>query len=239
MSWRGFARALENITIGNCKICGQPYSARSSRKVDDKVICSKCHREMVTYCNSRTRKINKAQDEIEDSKSLKNNLNNFNIIIKNTNELSKYTNLGFNIFNPEPSDIIENWNNDKDKIILDGLEADFKEGIKRSKIATTSNSKITPFKKILANIDEIENEIKNKEKLDKFKLKIKELKYEIQIDNFIEDAKKEQFKGNNKKAINKYKEALYILKNMDTKNLEFFSKENKIEEKILELEKSL
>ncbi|MBA7479449.1 hypothetical protein ES707_14883 [subsurface metagenome] len=236
MSWRGFARALENIPIGNCVICGESYSSRTSVTVAGKNICSNCYRKMKNVVNSRIKKINGALDEIEKSISLKNNLKNYSKLVESAKELLIYEKKGFDIFkNFTPSQIIAEYEGKKEQIMLDGIRADIDEALKKSKIAATQSAKITPFNKILMLIEEYKDEIKDKAKLKELELRAKELKYETQVDMFVEDAKKAEFKGDKNKALDKYMEALYLLKNMEISNLKFVTKEKEIEEKILKL----
>lgn len=76
----------------------------------------------------------------------------------------------------------------------------------------------------------------NKSKLDEMEIKVRKFLHETQLNAFLEEARKAEFKGNKKKALDQYKEALYFLRNDEIDDSLQAGKIKEIEKKISELE---
>ena len=66
-------------------------------------------------------------------------------------------------------------------------------------------------------------------------LELKSLIHKTKLDKFLEAAKKAEFKGNKKKAIDQYQEALYFIRNDDVPDDQQGQYIEKIESKLKEL----
>lgn len=67
-------------------------------------------------------------------------------------------------------------------------------------------------------------------------IKVRKFLHETQLNAFLEEARKAEFKGNKKKALDQYKEALYFLRNDEIDDSLQAGKIKEIEKKISELE---
>gem|GEM_PF-6975939 len=79
-------------------------------------------------------------------------------------------------------------------------------------MSTTLQTKINPLSKVLFKVQDYKNKTLKPNILDPLEQKITQEIHKIQVNSFINEAKKAEFKGNIKKALDKYYEALYFLK---------------------------
>ena len=78
-------------------------------------------------------------------------------------------------------------------------------------------------------------ELRDQAKLDQLEARVRRFSHETQLNAYLEAARKAEFKGQKKKALEQYKEALYFLKTDEIDDLSQAEEISKIEAKISEL----
>jgi len=164
---------------------------------------------------NKLRIINDSSRIIDESKNLKTKLSRCALIIQMATELLDYENKGIKVINPTPSVFIETYKNNRDEIILESIKQAIERAISKTKLAVTTKTKINELNKVLLLIQENKDELMDSSKTDLLEKELLEKKHKIQLDGFLEEAKKAAFKGQKKKALDQYKEALYFLKTDD------------------------
>jgi len=108
----------------------------------------------------------------------------------------------------------------------------------KAKLATSSRTSVGEANKALLKIRDAKEELEDPSRLDTLEARVKTFSHETQLNTFIEAARKAEFKGQKKKAIEQYQEALFFLKNDDIDD-ELQGREiSKLEKKIAELQNS-
>ena len=217
-----------------CKWCDGKFP---NRKLDSNGLCYNCGLIVDSDIKQRGHIIVESNKLIKDSKNLKTRLNRFDLVKTHTKHLKEYEDKGIETITPPPSELLSNYFNDdeRDNLIFDWLEIDTAKALDKSKVATTQNIKLREANKGLLKIGEWKQELNDESRLNELEMKLKMYIHEAQLNLYIDTAKKAEFKGQIKKAIDQYQEALFFIKN-DSIDDALQDKEIKdIEKKIEEL----
>ncbi|MBA7567589.1 hypothetical protein ES708_09304 [subsurface metagenome] len=123
----------------------------------------------------------------------------------------------------------------RDQIISESVTAEVEKALARAEIAATPRTSINEANKALLKIREGKKELNDKEKLDQLEDRIRHFSHEKQLNEYLEAARKAEFKGKIKKALDQYQEALYFLRGDDIDDSLQVEKIGEIEAKISEL----
>lgn len=205
--------------------------------VNSSGLCNECSPIITSIINNNFRIISESIELIKKSKNFKTRLSRCDLILNIAEKLLEYENKGIQSIKPAPSEFISMYANIRNEIILESLKSDIEKAENKIRITDKPQSKINEINKTLLKIQDYKKEIKDKTKINKIEKEFNKTKHEAQLATYLEVAKKAEFKGQNKKALDQYQEALYFLENdkIDDK----LQKDNigKIEEKISELKK--
>ncbi len=113
---------------------------------------------------------------------------------------------------PSAEELLRLYKEGRDEIIKDSLNKEYQKALAKAEVSTTLKTKINPLSKILLRIQDYKAQTSKPDVLNSLEQKITQEIHKIQFDSFISDAKRAEFKGNKKKALDKYYEALYFLK---------------------------
>ena len=159
--------------------------------------------------------IENSKDIINKSKNFSTIQSRFDVIFENIEKLKELAQLYPDITKPTPQEIEVFYRNEKEtfisNFILEEVENIYKKATELSGVKT----KINKINQAIVMIIDGKKELEKEESIDKLTNKEKELKLyvqKIQLDEFLDKAKKAEFMGKKAKAIDAYKEALYFLK---------------------------
>lgn len=216
--------------MSTCKWCGKSGFFLS---VTPNGLCGNCNYPITLNAREKFRLIEDSIKVVMKSRNLDTKLSRLDFIIEQATYLLEYENKNINMFSTNPSVIIESAKKDKVEAVRETLSEDYSNLISKIEIANSFNTKINELNKFLLKIQNYKG-IQNFE-INKIEKQIIDKRHELQLNNYLEAAKKAEFKNETKKAISQYQEALYFLKNDDIDDK--FQKENikNIEGKIKEL----
>lgn len=218
--------------MATCKICNRNGLFLSVNKYN---LCTTCNAGMTNEAQSRLRVINDSIKLIDTGKTLETRLSRCDLVIEQAQALIKYEIIGIPLIKPLPSEIAKFYSENKIKLIKDGLLEESRAALEKSKLATTMNSKISALSKVVLKIVDYKKGFPNDKDLEHLEHGLRKAIQEIQLNAFIEDAKKAEFKGDKKKALNKYYEALYFLQHDDIDDALQSDSINTIQTKLREL----
>ena len=135
--------------------------------------------------------------------------------------------MGITTINPPPSEVLRTFPEIRDNIIFEATSEDVENAIEKSKVASTPRTKINAANKGLLKVKEMKKELNNKVLMDALEGYISQYIAELELNSYLDAAKKAEFKGNKKKALDQYQEALYYLEHNE--NSIFFDDDKKIE----------
>ncbi len=198
--------------MATCKYCGR---SGLFFKVSKSGLCDFCTNGIVMEVQSRLKILNELARLIENSKNLDVRLSRCDVIVENAQALMKFENKGIDVISPLPSQYINRYSSEKSEILNAGLAEEIRRAFEKSNLGTSSSAKISPLAKVALRINDFRQKYPSNNNLEMLEKGVKKSIDEIQFQSFLKNAKLAEFKGNKKKALDQYYEALYFLKHDD------------------------
>jgi len=218
--------------MATCKYCARNGLFLS---VNTYGLCSTCNNQIATESRLYLQSMNDCLKKSEATSKILDGARFCDRGIHIAENLLKYENMGIPTTTVKPSEIIKIFNAKKTTFIHDGLLEEVCQAIEKSKLASTTNGKITVLSKAILKINEFRKDLKEDQDLDMLENKLRKEIQQTQFNSYLEQAKLAEFKSNKKKALDKYYEALYFLQHDDIDDALQSDAINTIETKIKEL----
>jgi hypothetical protein len=173
-------------------------------------LCDWCNHTVFISINNIQRVLNESLELIKTSKNFKTRISRIDVAIDNCNTLLiEYWSKGLRLFD-DPNQLINELQLARAEIIEDEIINRVENYLEKANSTKTVRSKITNAEKALYDLHLFKKEYdySNLE----MEQTIKTFIHNVQFDEFILNAEKNEFKGNTKKAIDQYQEALFFLK---------------------------
>lgn len=203
--------------------------------VNEHGLCKNCTPAIALEVTSRGRVINDSTDLVRKTKKLETALSRCDLIIQHAQALKPYEDAGIAAVNPAPSVLIQQYREKKDTLIREGLETEFQDV--QAKVAMTPNykTKTSFLSKLLLRARDFRAQTSDPRSLDSFERRVADSLHATQLDGYLEQAKRFEFKGNKKKALDAYYDALYFLRHDDIDDAAQTEHIKHLEQKILDL----
>ena len=218
--------------MAECKYCGRTGIFLAVTKNG---LCGNCDPIVAMDVLQRGRIINDSMKLVKSSKKLDIKLSRSDLLIQHASALLKYEERGIPTLKPLPSVLAKEYQAQRDPMIFNFLTSEF-ESLKANLNVTASvKSKVNSLSKLLLKIREYKALVSKANILDALEGEVTDLVHKTQLSGYLDEAKKAEFKGQKKKALDQYYEALYFLRNdqindtLQKENISF------IESKITEL----
>lgn len=196
--------------MAKCKLCGK---GGLFTHINQYGLCNNCAAVVSIEVNSKLRVIQDSINLVKESKNLDTRLSRADLVIQLTSEIvDSFESKGITVMEPSATDLLRRYKDGRDEIIKESLEQEYKKASAKSEVSTTAKTKINPLSKVLLKIQEYKSQLTKRESLDGLEQQINIDIHAIQLHFFLDDTKKAEFKGNIKKALDKYLEALYFIK---------------------------
>lgn len=198
-------------------------------------LCNNCSPLVKFDVQQRLKILNDSINIVNESKNLDTRLSRLDLLLEHANALYRYEQRGIPVVEPSPSAVLENFRGRKDQIILETLRTITEEAKKKSATVTAASSKVSSLTKALLKIREYTDKVDSKKSLTVLEKSVTNMIQKIQLQGYLNQAEKAEFKGQNKKALDQYYEALYFLKHDDIDDSLQQGMISHIEDKIIEL----
>jgi hypothetical protein len=206
-------------------------------RVSKEGLCSNCMPIITMDVQQRARIIMESFKIATKTKSFKTRLSRCELILEHARELKKYESAGIKTIDPCPSRIIEEYQSTRDEIIIENLDAEIDKAVSKSELTSSSKTAVNSINASLLKIREAKGLLNDPDKVADREERMKKLAHKIQLNGHLEAARKAEFKGQTKKAIDQYQEALYFLKNDDIDDSKQKKEIQEIEENLARLQK--
>jgi hypothetical protein len=184
---------------------------------------------------SRVRVLTESEDLVEKGKTLDTRLSRCDVILEHAQALQQYEQRSIRTTNPPPSALVKKYQAKRDVIILEGLKEEARKTQEKVNVAASAKAKVSQLSKLLLTVREYKIKASAKDLIEELERQASEAISRIQLDGYLDEAHKAEFKGNKKKALDQYYEALYFLKHDDIDDSQQASHISEIESKIAEL----
>ncbi len=195
--------------MAQCKMCGKSGWLLS---VSNEGLCGTCYAVYINDIRQHPRVIQDCINLVADSKKLDTRLSRCDLLVERARVLLQYEEIGIETIKPSPSELISNYTSARNEIIIETVKANVEKCLGKAEVAATARTAVTQANNALFKITEAREDFGNYPEFDKLEERVKCFSHETQLNEFIEKAKKAEFKGNKKKALDQYQEALYFLK---------------------------
>lgn len=195
--------------MGQCRYCGRSGWLLA---VDSAGLCSSCRPAYELTLSGRARVIQESQKLVEASAKLETRLSRCDVIIEHAHGLFDYEAHGIPTITPPPSQLIQATIVLKDQLMLDAMRAEVVAARRKADVAPGAKGKISALTKALLMVREYKTKTSGPGILNAIERDLEAQLHRIQLDGYLDEAKKAEFKGNKKKALDQYYEALYYLK---------------------------
>ncbi|HHW26215.1 MAG TPA: hypothetical protein GXX23_02615 [Firmicutes bacterium] len=196
--------------MGECRLCGRKGWLVS---VNQYGLCMNCQSAVAVETSSRLRVINESSEIIRNSKNLATRLSRCDVLEENARELRKYEERGLPVTNPLPSQLMALAQQLREEVLSEEAVKILDAARAKADVVATPKARVSALSAGLLKITELCGKIdptpaKVRESQEALKAEVRRANLEV----FLDDARKAEFKGQVNKAIDKYKEALYFLK---------------------------
>lgn len=198
--------------MATCKWCNRSGWFLTT---DERELCANCSAIVGVEINQRARIIINSLAVVKESKDLETRLSRYDLALQHLAPLIRYEQRGVATLTTKPSILIQQITALREKMICEMILADFNSIQERIALGESVRSSVNKLSKLLFQTHELRSAAKKQEALANIETAIKHKIDEIQLSAFLDDAKKAEFKGQKKKAADKYYEALYLLRNDD------------------------
>jgi len=222
--------------MAQCKYCGRKGFFLS---VDANGLCKNCQPIVIMDIQQRVRILSDSINLAKNSKTFKTRLSRCDLVIEHAEALLEYEKKGIPTISPLPSKLLKEFSEYHDTIIIEEAMQIFGKAQKKAEVSTSFKTIENTYVNALLKIDEVFSFLKDKNKGIELKNKLKSLIHSTKLNGFIDVAKKAEFKGQIKKAVDQYQEALYFILNDNIPDEQQKDKIQEIENKINSLSEKL
>jgi len=166
---------------------------------------------------------------------MKTRLSRCDLLIEHAQALLEHEHKGIPTVSPSASQLLSEYTAMRDQIVLEGVTAEVEKALAKAEISATPRTSINEANKALLKIQEGKQELRDKAKLDQLEARVQRFSHETQLNAYLEAARKAEFKGQKKKALDQYQEALYFLRSDEIDDSLQVEKIGEIEAKISDL----
>jgi len=218
--------------MARCRYCGRKGLFLST---DANGLCKNCGSAVVMAIQSQIRVLEDSIRLAEEGKTFKTRLSRCELAEERAQELRKYETMGIPTITPAPSSLGPQLQSMRDKIIIEEAEKVAEKSMAKAEVAATPRSKQTALSSALLKIQEILEHLADPSRGLGIIAVQKSQIHRATLSGFLEAAHKAEFKGNKKKALDQYQEALYFVLNDDIPDGEQKGVIAELESKIAEL----
>lgn len=229
------ARLLEG-GMAKCRYCGRSGWFMS---VTENGLCTSCNPIIVRDIVQRKKDIARQAKAINLPGKFEDRVQRCDVAIRHLKVLADYERRGIPIRDLSPSSFFKEYQQARERILTDGLEKLVSDGLARAEVAQTPGAKIGQASRSLIRLRDFNDQGAKPGHMEGLERKLRDFIHTTQLNAYLEKANKAQFKGQHKKALDQFREALYFLKHDEIDDKLQAANVGEIEKKIAELESRL
>jgi len=199
--------------VGQCRYCGKSGLFLS---VGSDGLCAGCRPVVALDVSQRVRIVNESWKIAQQSKSLSTSLSRCDLAIQHLQHIrDTYERRGIMPMTPTAEEEIAKFVWARDECVVEDVKMKVAKAKRKADVATTATARLNAYSQTLLAITEGKPEMLDSSRLEPYEVEVKRLMHTAQLSGYVEAAEKAEFKGNAKKALDQYQEALYFLKTDD------------------------
>jgi len=204
--------------------------------MDRNGLCKRCAYPVISDIQQRARIIDDCVRLAQEGKTYATRLSRHELLIEQLELLLVYERKGIPTLSPNPSELIERMGGYRGTIVAEEIEKIADKAKKQAELTANVTPKFNALTKALLKVQEILDVEGQSISEHHTAIELRLLMHKAKIEGFVTEARKAEFKGNSKRAIDQYKEALFYIKNDDIDDDLQIELITNIESKLSELE---
>lgn len=193
-----------------CRYCGRSGWFLS---VSANELCDTCEPTYVPQIIRHLQIIRESQNLVETGKTLKTKVGRCEDVVANATALLPFEEKGVPTCSPPPSALIEAYTAERTAVVVEHTQEEVRKILTKAELKTSPRTKINAATKAVLKLDEARNEWGvDHPQLDAMEDTVRGFIHRAELDGYLEAAEKAEFKGQKKKALDQYQEALYFLR---------------------------
>lgn len=195
--------------MATCKLCDK---SGWLLRVSAEDLCRECQPVYELDIRERGRVIESSVDIISKSKNLGTILSRIALVLEHLNALHEYEERGIPTLSTPPSEGIKKCKATKSEAVVSHFREQLVTARQKAKNATTLAGHIGPLSKIIEGLTKYRTELDDLTELEALETDVQTEICTNTADFYIEAGQKAEFKGQKKKALDQYLEALFALR---------------------------
>lgn len=216
--------------MAQCKMCDRSGWFMS---VTGKGLCKTCDYLFKMDLTQKVRILQDCQTIIQNSQNMETRLSRCDLAIQHLKSLQQYELREIVTTIPEPTEVLRNYEIKRREIIKDGLEKEHQSALNKASVAQSAKSKISALSKAVLAARSVKSQAPDLAERTEIGLLTEIAR--ITVADYLEKARKAEFKNQKKKALEQYYEALYFLKHDEIDDRLQADNIKMLEDKIVEL----
>jgi hypothetical protein len=195
--------------MAQCKWC---ESSGFFLSVDAYGLCRDCQPHLLEI-SSRAQVLADSMRLAKIGKTFDTRLSRCGVAIEQAEALLKFELKGVGTVSPSPSVILAEYRPLRTNLIIEEAEAVAAKAFEKAGVATSTKAKERALSAGLLKVREVAQHLEDRSRAEGLEQRLRREIHRVTLDGFLEAARKAEFKGNPKKAIDQYQEALYFIRN--------------------------
>lgn len=193
--------------MAKCRYCRRKGLFLS---VDSNGLCGQCRDAVLLSITSHVRVIQESIKIAETTKKFDTKIGRLETIIAMADRLMEYHQKGIPTVSPSPPELAAKTQRILNDVVLERAQEIIDKAVDRSQTAATPTGRLSAISKAQAEIRDLARQYPTNG-LQKKEEALSAARLAVEVHNHIEAAKKAEFKKQHRKALDAYREALYIL----------------------------
>jgi hypothetical protein len=182
--------------------------------VDRNGLCGNCQRHIVEIA-SRIRVMEDSMRLAREGKTFSTRVSRCELVIEHATFLERFERKGVATVQPAPSVLLKEFNELRVGLIVEEANTATEGACQKAEVATTPKAKERALVVGLLKVLELAKLAEDHPRVRRAEQQLRSGIHRVTLDGYLDAARKAEFKGNTKKAIDQYQEALYFIQNDD------------------------
>ena len=202
--------------------------------VDSNGLCRECH-PLIIEVESKARVLIDSMRLAHEGKTFGTRLSRCDLTIEHSEYLSKFEHKGIPTVSPSPSVILTEYRALRTELIIEEANTVADKAFGKCSVASTPSAKERALAAGILKVREVTESLEDRSLAKSLEERLRGEIHRVTLNGYLEAARKAEFKGNVKKAIDQYQEALFFIRNDNIHDTQQQSEINEIEAKLKEL----
>ena len=175
-------------------------------------LCEKCAAIVVHDVEQRTHVITESLWIVDRSTKLDTKLSRLGVVGEFLDVLHEYELMGIPTTEPAPSEVINQVREKRTEVVREGAEEIVRVALAKAGASVSQKTAITAAEQALTKLAEVSSRLTDPVDVRDLERRLLALIHDKRLEGHIAAAEKAEFKGQHKKALDAYREALYLLR---------------------------